>query len=72
MGTYIYLFCKRCNEYIHVGKTNGSDFELPYDLMKRFLLKHSMREGCILTTINDSINDAEYQEVMNGKEFERS
>ena len=69
MGTYIYLFCKRCKEYIHVGKVHGSDFELPYVSMKHFLLKHSIRKGCILTTINDSIDDAEYREVMKGTEF---
>jgi hypothetical protein len=69
MGTYIYLFCKRCNEYIHIGKVHGSDFELPYDLMKRFLMKYSIRNGCTLTTVNDSIDDVEYRQVMKGLEF---
>lgn len=70
MGTYIYLSCKTCNEYVHIGKTNGSDFELSYDRMKRFLMKHSSRRGCVLMTINDSIDDFDYAYVMQGKEME--
>jgi hypothetical protein len=69
MGTYIYLSCKTCNEYIHIGKTSGSDFEVSYDLLKRFLIKHSIRNGCILVTLNDSIGDFEYDYTMQGGEF---
>jgi hypothetical protein len=69
MGTYIYLSCKTCNEYIHIGKTSGSDFEVSYDLLKRFLMKHSVRNGCILVALNDSIGDFEYDYAMQGGEF---
>jgi hypothetical protein len=69
MGTYIDLSCKTCNEYIPIGKVSGSDFELPYDLMKRFLIKHSIRNGCILATLNDSISVFEYDYMMQGVEF---
>lgn len=69
MGTYIYLSCKTCNEYIHIGKTAGTDFEVSYDLLKRFLMKHTIRNGCILVTLNDSIGDFEYNSLIHGVEF---
>jgi hypothetical protein len=70
MGIYIYLSCKTCNEYIHIGKTSGSNFELSYDRMKRFLMTHSSRRGCVLMTVNDSICDSDYAHVIQGKEME--
>ena len=69
MGTYIYLSCMTCNEYIHIGKTGGSDFEVSYDLLKRFLTKHSIHHRCVLATLNDSFEGFEYDYAMQGKEF---
>jgi hypothetical protein len=46
---------------MHIGKVSGSDFELSYNLMRQFLMSHSIRNGCTLTTVNDSIDDVEYR-----------
>lgn len=69
MGVCIYLYCEKCKEYVHIGKVAGSDFELPYTRMDMFLEKHSARKGCVLITLNDSIEDKLYQRVMDGTEF---
>lgn len=69
MGTYIYLSCKTCNDYIHIGKTSGSDFEVTYDKLKQFLMEHHVSNGCILVTLNDSVGGFEYDLCMQGDEF---
>ena len=68
MGVYIYLYCEKCKEYVHVGKVGHHDFELPYERMAEFLVKHGVRNGCNLVSITDSCDDGQYQLIMDGTE----
>lgn len=69
MGNYIYIFCERCKVYIHIGKTSGHDFELEYEQLNRFLTKHTIYNGCVLTSLNDSVDSAHYDSFVSGTEF---
>jgi hypothetical protein len=69
MGVYVYLYCFRCREYIHVGKHNGPDFEVDYKTFSAFLDRHQYYNGCTLATLTDSGGSGFYCDVMNGKEY---
>ena len=70
MGAYRYLNCDKCGEYIHIGKVGGSDFEVDYKTLERFLNKHAEYNGCSISALTDAGGSAYYSKVMRGTEFE--